>query len=117
MAFTSKELQESIEELARLQEEIAVIDKKFAEAQENFPEDVNTDNADKNQVEILLAEAKTRAEEEGRKRRERYELDHPVVLSEPKLKSPRRNGLMIQLCFLNLVLLYVTMIHTCFPSH
>lgn len=95
MAFTSKELQESIEELARLQEEIAEIDKRFDEAQKNCPQDLNVENVDKSQVEVLLAQAKERAEEEGRKRRERYELDHPVSLPEPKFNVQHRRGLMV----------------------
>lgn len=97
MAFTAQELQESIDEISRLQEELEAIDAKYAKAKDNTPADFDTSNVDESEVERLLSLAKEQAEAEGKKRRLQYEQDHPASLSEPSFAGQvkRRRGLMI----------------------
>ena len=95
--FTEKELAESIEELASLENEIKKLDALYDAASKNMPEKTNADNLSAEAsavVDKLMEEAKRKAEAEGRARAANYRDSHPTPLEEPKARVARR-GLIV----------------------
>ncbi len=95
--FTEKELNESIEELTKLEAEIQKLDALYDAAKSQLPGNGadSLSPQDSSVVDELMAEAKHRAEKEGRARSAAYRDAH-VSLEEPRQSvRPGRRGLIV----------------------
>ncbi len=96
--FTEKELAESIEELAALEAEIQKLDKLYDDIHKQLPDgiaDLKLNAEDSSVVDELMAEAKRKAENEGRARAANYRDSHTVLEEPNETHKTGRRGLIV----------------------